>query len=96
MLQTILHNGTCCLQIRVPRNLVLSFGRIIRLNLQTFEKASAQRMAYRLAGDRLDRFAAARLSVEELGDELAPTVPTIPAPQPAVLRNETAAPPALT
>ncbi len=95
MAYIILHNGTYWFQIRVPRNLVLSFDRIIRLNLQTFEKASAQRIAYRLTSDWLDRFAAARLGVEVPGGELATAVPTIPAPQPAVLRNETAAPPAL-
>ncbi len=74
MAYIILHNGTYWFQVRVPRNLILSFGRIIRLNLQTFEKASAQRMAYRL-GDWLDRSAAERLGVEELGGEQAPAVP---------------------
>lgn len=32
MLQTILRNGTACLQTCVPKNPVSAFGQIIRLN----------------------------------------------------------------
>lgn len=90
MAYTILHNGTYWFQIRVPQNLVSTFGRIIRLNLQTSDRPVAQRLAYRLAGDWLDRFAAARLGVFESAGELAPALPALPAPQPALPRPETA------
>lgn len=81
MAYTILHNGAYWFQIRVPDRLAVKFGKIIKLNLQTTDRGEAQRLAYRLAGDWLDRFAAERLGVSDAKDEPTAALLATPAPR---------------
>ena len=78
---TILHNGAYWFQICVPKRLAAKFGQIIKLNLQTTDRGEAQRPAYRLAGDWLDRFAAERLGVSDAKDDPPTALLEAPAPR---------------
>jgi len=56
----ISHHGTYWFQIRVPNCLNNRYGRFIRQNLQTSERALAQQLAYQLASTWLSRFSIER------------------------------------
>jgi Domain of unknown function (DUF6538) len=55
------HPNTWCLQIRVPAVLSGRYGRLIRQDLQTPDRALAQQLAYQLAVAWLGRFSSERL-----------------------------------
>jgi len=59
----ISHHGTYWFQIRVPNCLNNRYGRFIRQNLQTSERALAQQLAYQLASTWLNRFSIERQDV---------------------------------
>ncbi len=58
-----LHHGTYWFQIRVPKSLQYRYGSLVRINLQTPVRSEAQSLAFRFAGDWLNRF-----SCESLDD----------------------------
>jgi integrase len=67
-----LHHGTYWFQIRVPKSLQDRYGSLVRINLQTPVRAEAQSMAFRFAGDWLNRFACE--SLDDGASVLHPTV----------------------
>ncbi len=60
MAYLVLHHEIFWFQIRVPAPLVDRYGRLIRQNLQTNNRAQAQQLAHQLAGHWLTRFYAER------------------------------------
>lgn len=78
MAYLITHHGTFWFQIRVPKPLVPVYGTIIRQNLQTKDRKTAQTLAYRLASHWLERFATERpnISPDSVEAESAPTFPS--------------------
>lgn len=61
----VFHHGRYYFQLRVPRSLTDRYGRLIRQNLQTADKAVAQQMACRLASDWIGRFSFERHGLDD-------------------------------
>ena len=61
MSYVISHHGALWFQIRVPSRLESRFGKIVRVNLQTCDRATARVLALRLASEWLNRFQDANL-----------------------------------
>jgi len=76
MAYLVSHNGRLWFQIRVPTALIGRYGRLIRTNLQTKDRAVAQPSALQMAGQWLTQFASERLAAGQSGAES-------PAPPPA-------------
>ena len=62
-----LHHNSFWFQIRVPASLRARYGLLVRVNLQTTERAHAQTLGLRLAAEWLTRF-----SQVAAGDEQTP------------------------
>ena len=60
------HHGTFWFQIAVPAPLVGRYGKLIRQNLQTGDRATAQLIAYQLASHWLGRFAADKFGAQDV------------------------------
>jgi len=60
MAYLVVHNGTLWFQIRVPKPLVPKYGALIRLNLQTSDRRTAQPLAFQLAAHWLTQFSVQR------------------------------------
>ncbi len=65
MAYLVQHHGTLWFQIRVPRPLAARYGRLVRQNLQTTDRAVAQMLAFQLAGQWLARFTTDKLASSE-------------------------------
>ncbi|NMF98819.1 tyrosine-type recombinase/integrase [Aromatoleum toluolicum] len=75
------HHNSFYFQIRVPTALAATFGPIIRINLQTSDRATARPIALRLASDWLSRFDVARGQVLAIpAATYGPSAVAIPSP----------------
>ena len=73
MAYLVSHSGRLWFQIRVPTALIGRYGRLIRTNLQTKDRAVAQPLALQMAGQWLTQFAGERLAAGQ--PQTAATVP---------------------
>lgn len=75
------HHNSFYFQIRVPTALAATFGPIIRINLQTSDRATARPIALRLASDWLSRFDVARGQVLLVpATTIGPSAVAVPSP----------------
>ncbi len=82
----VIHHGTYWFQIRVPRPLALRYGRdLIRQNLQTTHKPTAQAVALQLTGQWLARFVLERAFPQGVEAPQAAAVPLYPETTPDIL-----------
>ena len=85
-------HGAFWFQIRVPNPLAPRYGKFIRLNLQTTERAVAQPIALQLAGQWLARFTVEKLEVDNAVAQPPSPMQTWQAPVPPLYSQPAVAP----